>query len=238
MRDLSMKYSAFAAVLIASGSAFAGFEADFLSIQGKNNAIRIDNTGTGGLINDTFNAGHFIFEYTDVGGDRGQGQFKSGTFATFCIELQNISTGPQSYDIDRIRNAPNPSPGLGGPAYDASDEAEVEAVIAAAIRLGWINSDLSLAGADDNQLAAIQGQIWKVVLDDAVVTGERTNVALAMAALQAEIANDPTATVPDLKAMISPDTQDQLFIVPLPTAAFAGLMTLAGIGGIKRLRRI
>ena len=224
------------AIVLASGTAMAGFEADFLSIQGKNNAIRIDNTGSGGLINDTFNAGHFLFEYTDVGGDRGQGQFKSGTFATFCIELQGIDNGPQAYDITRIRNAPDPQPGLGG-AYDAADEAEVEAVIAAAIRLGWINSDLSLAGADDNQLAAIQGQIWKVVLDDAVVTGELTNVAIAMSALQAEIANDPTATVSDLKAMVSPDTQDQLFIVPLPTAAFAGLLTLAGIGGYKRLNR-
>ena len=45
-------------------------------------------------------------------------------------------------------------------------------------------------------------------------------------------------TKPDSLTEISPETQDQLFIVPLPTAAFAGLMTLAGIGGIKRLRRI
>ena len=230
---------AIAAIVLASGSAMAGadFEADFSHINGKNNAIRVNNTGSGGLINTTFNAGHFVFAYTDVGGERGQGQFKSGTFATFCIELQGVVNGPQDYNIDRIRNAPDPSPGLGGAGYDSADEAEVKAVIAAAIRLGWINSDLSLGTADDNQLAAIQGQIWKVVLDNSVVTAEIVNVGIEMAALQAEIALDPGATVSDLKAMINPDSQDQLFIVPLPTAVFAGMITLAGIGGYKRIRR-
>lgn len=227
---------AIAAIVLASGNAIAGFEADWVTLQGLNDSIRIDNTGFGGVLNDTFNAGHFIFEYTDVGGDRGIGQFAGGTFATFCIELQGIANGSQSYEIDSIRNAPDPSPGLGG-AYDSADEAEVNAVVAAAIRLGWINSDLSLNAASNHQLAAIQGMIWKVVLDEAVVTGENATVASHMATLQAEIDLDPNATVDHLRAMVSADSQDQLYIVPLPTAAFAGLITLAGIGGYKRIRR-
>ena len=232
-----MKSSIAAAVIVlASGSAFAGFDADWIGLQGVNHAIRVDNTGMGGVINSTFNAGQWQFQYTDVGGDRGLGQFAGGTFGTFCIELQSIVNGSQSYNVDAIRNAPDPQPGLGG-AYDSADEAEVKAVVAAAIRLGWINGDLSNNGATNSQLAAIQGMIWKMVFDDFNVTGEIASVANNMAALEAEVANDPTASVRDLRAMVSADTQDQLFIVPLPTAALAGLLTLGGIGGIKRLRR-
>ena len=227
---------AIAAIVLASGNAIAGFEAERVTLQGVGDAIRIDNTGFGGVLNDTFNAGHMIFEYTDVRGVRGIGQFAGGTFATFCIELQSIANGSQSYEINSISNAPNPSPGLGG-AYDSADEAEVNAVVAAAIRLGWINSDLSLNAASDHQLAAIQGMIWKVVFDEAVVTGENATVASHMATLQAEIDLDPNATVDNLRAMVSADSQDQLFVASLPTAAFAGLVTLAGIGGYKRIRR-
>ena len=228
----------FSGVLCAtSGLAMAGFDAEFTGITGVDSAIHIDNTGFGGFINFDFDAGHNNFDYTDVGGDRGAGQFSGGSFATFCVELQNTLNGSRSYDVTDIHNAPNPSPGNGGPQYDAADEAEVNAVVAAAIRLGWIEGDLSSgANATDTRLAAIQGQIWKVVLDEAVVTGNGS-VATEMAALQAEIANDPSATVAGLKAMLNADSQDQLFIVPLPTAAFAGLLTLGGLAGIKRIRR-
>ena len=225
-----------AAIATLSGSALAGFDAEHTSLTGVSGGVHIDNTGSGGFINFDFDAGHNNFVYTDVGGQRGGGQFAGGSFSTFCIELQNTLSGSRSYDVTDIHNSPNPSPGNGGPQYDMADEAEVNAVVAAAVRLGWINSDLSAAAASNTQLAAIQGQIWKVVLDEAVVTGNGA-VATEMAALQAEIAMDPSATVSGLVAMLNANTQDQLFIVPLPTAAFAGLLTLGGLAGVKRLRR-
>lgn len=219
------------------GLAIAGFDAEHTGFAGVSGGVNINNTGSGGFINMNFDAGHNIFTYTDMGGDRGAGQFAGGSFATFCVELQNTLSGSRSYDIDSIQNGPNPSPGSGGPQYDSADEAEVNAVVAAAIRLGWINSDLSAgANATDTRLAAIQGQVWKVVLDNSVVTGNGA-VATAMSDLQAEIAMDPSATVAGLRAMLNADTQDQLFVVPLPTAAFAGLITLGGLAGVKRLRR-
>ena len=55
--------------------------------------------------------------------------------------------------------------------------------------------------------------------------------------LEAEIALDPNATMPNLRAMLNADTQDQLYIIPLPTAVFAGLLTLGGMGGYSRMRR-
>lgn len=225
-------------VLAAScGLAAAGFDAEHTGLTGVADGVNVNNTGSGGFINMDFDAGHNNFDYTDVGGDRGAGQFSGGSFSTFCIELQNTLTGSRSYDVASIHDSPNPAPGNGGAQYDLADEAEVNAVVAAAIRLGWINSDLSAAaGATDARLAAIQGQIWKVVLDEAVVTGNGA-VATEMSALQAEIALDPSATVAGLRAMLNADSQDNLFIVPLPTAAFAGLLTLGGLAGVKRLRR-
>ncbi|MBO6739180.1 MAG: hypothetical protein JJ916_04900 [Phycisphaerales bacterium] len=233
-----MKYAAaIAAVTIASGSALAGFDADWNGFYGYHDAIRVDTTGSGGVINEAFNAGHFHFVYTDVGGDRGLGQFSGGSFSTFCIELQNIANGSTTYEIDSIQNAPNPSGGAGQGPYDNADANEVNAVMAAAVALGWINWDLSDNGMTKSQAAAVQGMVWKVVFDNAVVTAERSDVAADMAILQAQIDANPNASIDNLRAMLSADSQDQLFIVPLPTAAFAGLMTLAGIGGIKRLRR-
>jgi hypothetical protein len=224
-------------MLAAAGAAHAGFDAEYTGMTGVDGGVNINNTGTGGFINLNFDAGHNNFNYTDVGGDRGAGQFSGGSFSTFCIELQNTLGGSRSYDVTSIQNSPNPSPGNGGPQYDSADEAEVHAVVAAAIRLGWINNDLSAgANATNTRLAAIQGQIWKVVLDLAVVTGNGS-VGTEMAALQAEITNDPSATVSGLRAMLNANTQDQLFVVPLPTAALAGLLTLGGFAGIKRLRR-
>lgn len=227
-----------AALAVSAGSAFADFEAEYVGIHGLG-TVHIDNTASGGSINHDFAAGQLEFAYTNSandGGQRGNGQFASGSFNTFCIELQNIAPGAHVYDVDSISNGPNPAPGAGGPAYDSADEAEVNAVVAAAIRLGWINADLSRNAGTDVQMAAIQGQIWKVVLDNSVVTGNFV-VGTEMAVLAAEVANDPTATVPLLRAMLNADSQDQLYIVPLPTAAFAGLITLGGLGGISRLRR-
>ena len=225
-----------ASLAMLSGTALAGFDAEHTGLTGVVDGVHINNTGTGGFINFDFDAGHNNFVYTDVGGQRGGGQFSGGSFSTFCIELQNTLGGSRSYDVTDIHNSPNPAPGNGGAQYDMADEAEVNAVVAAAIRLGWINSDLSAASATNTQLAAIQGQLWKVVLDDAVVTGNGS-VATEMLALQNEIANDPSATVSGLVAMLNANTQDQLFIVPLPTAALAGLLTLGGLAGVKRLRR-
>lgn len=227
---------AIVALIGSSGLALADFEATYVGLTG-GGTVHINN---GGFVDQDFNAGHITFAYTNSGtdgGERGVGQYSSGTFSGFCIELQNIvETGAHIYDVDFISNGPNPSPGSGGPAYDAADEAEVNAVVAAAISLGWINNDLSANTATDMQLSAIQGQIWKVVLDTSVVTGNGA-VAVEMATLQAQIALDPTGTVSGLRAMLNADTQDQLFVVPLPTGVFAGLITLGGLAGVRRARQ-
>lgn len=224
---------------VAAGAASASFDAQYNNYNGVGGAFTISFTTTGGLdITNTYGAGHMSYTYTDMGGDRGAGQFEGGSFSSFCIELQDTRSGSHTYEIVNLNQAPNPAPGNGGPGYDSADAAEVNAIVAAAISLGWINNDLSAgANATNERMAAIQGHIWMAVLDEATVTVAKASLNDEMADLQAAIDSNPSGRVAGLRAMVNGDTQDQLFVVPLPTAAFAGLITLGGLAGVKRLRR-
>jgi hypothetical protein len=234
------------AIVVLSGSAMADFEAVRAGTTGVGGSVTILDLGLDGMVGGgddssiTTYAGHFGFNYSDTGAssnERGGGQFKSGHFDTFCIELQDRTGGNVVYDVDQIRNAPNPEGGANQPAYDLTDEHEVHRVVSAAISLGWINDDLSAASASNGQLAAIQAHIWAVVLDNAIVTAE-AGISAHFSTLATEIGMTSTGSrVAGLRAMIADGSQDQLYIVPLPTAAFAGLITLGGLAGIKRIRR-
>ncbi len=248
------KSSVVAAAVVAasSGLAFAQFDAYYDGSQSRLVGGAFDITwaaagtfdgvahATGDLIG-TYGAGSLAYTY-DGPGERGAGQYSGGSFSGFCIELQGIAGGTRTYDVVEIQDAPNPAPGLGGDGYDILDQIEVKAVVAAAIDLGWINNDLSATGSVTNgQLAAIQGMIWTMVFDDAVVTANYAFVGASMQEIQDRIDfmanNGMNQNVAGLRAMINADSQDQLYVVPLPTAALAGLLTLGGLGGFSRLRR-
>lgn len=216
-----------AAIALASGSALAGFDAIYAGFTGVNGEVNINGTN--------YAAGHLNYNY-DGAGDRGIGQFSGGSFSTFCIELQNVAGSSRSYDIISLDDAPNPSGGNGIDAYDAADVMEVAQVLNAAVAAGWINSDLSAGSNVSNaRLAAIQAHIWTVLFDGATVTTSGTVLA-EYNALAGSIGGSST-TFSGLRAMVNADTQDQLYVVPLPPAAFAGLLTLGGLMGVKRLRR-
>lgn len=213
----------------AGAASAADFMAEFEDIHGRNLSILIDGVAE--------NAGHMEYSYSGPIPTNAVGQFRNQTFFTFCIELQQVSRNPEPWDIRSISDAPNPASSNGGMPYGSADEQEVHAVLAAAIRLGWVNSDLSLNSATNNQLAAIQGMIWKVLFDNSTVEGSGAGVIAAMAALEAEAALDPSARVANLRAMSNPDAQDSLYVVPLPTAALAGLAMLGGLAGVRMRRR-
>jgi hypothetical protein len=228
-----MNMSKIGLIVLAGSASFAtaqDFIAEFQSLNGRNNAILIDGV--------ELNAGHMEHTYSGPIPTNAVGQFRNQTFFTFCIELQGTSRDPEAWTIQRVGEAPNPVSSNGGVPYGAGDEAEVHAVLAAAIRLGYINSDLS-AGAmgGRTEFAAIQGMIWKVLFDDSTVEGANAIISAAMAAIEAEVANDPNGRVDGLRAMTNPDAQDQLFVVPLPTAALAGLGMLGGLAGMRLRRR-
>ena len=225
----NMKYAAAAAMVIASSGALAGFDADFTGLFGRIDAIRVDTTGHGGTLNETFNAGQFLFDYTDMGGDRGIGQFAGGSFATFCIELQDISAGSSSYDIGRVSDAPNPSAGGGQGPYDSADEAEVSAVLAAAVSLGWLNWDLSATGSlDKDQAAAIQGMIWKVIFDNADVSAETAAVAAQMAILESVVSGALIACRPSRILKKTTNSRSETTVATYSSST-SKIMPIAGV---------
>ncbi|CAN0586274.1 unnamed protein product, partial [Laminaria digitata] len=207
------------AVVLASGAAHADFVADFNSVTGINGGVQINGQNQ--------NAGHYNWTYDGAPEPSGQaaGQFQSGSFSTFCIELQGAGQNGQ-YTVTDIRNAPNPTTSNSGP-YDLTDELEVKRVIAAAQGLGWLNFDLSSNGATNAQLAAVQAMVWRAVLDDSIVDISNSNIQDAADDLQDWLndANNAGIYAKGLRAMVSATSQDQLFVVPVPTAAFAGLVT-------------
>lgn len=184
--------------------------------KGIGGAITVNNEVLGGTYDRSIYAGHLDFEYQDTNGVRGAGQFASGSFETFCMELQDVSTAPREYTVRSIADAPIPAGGNLIPPYDEADEAQLNAALAAAVRLGWINADLS-SNADTTNIrrAAIQGVIWQVLFDGASVEPTSTDIGDLMDAITAEAAAAPSDTIPGLRAMTSPVSQDILFVVDI-----------------------
>ncbi len=233
-----MKSTIYMAALVAATTGLAA-AADF-------SAARTGFSGAGGITVGslgTFSGGHIEFTYGAGGSNgNGAGQFFGGAgskFVTFCIELdQTASTSMLGYNIVNIASAPNPSTGSSNPnapgAYGNVIATRVNEVVAAAIAQGWINADLSLASADTARLAGIQAAIWDAIYGPSVVTANAT-ITGHMNTLLANYGSGDR--VKGLRAMVSDRSQDMLYIVPLPPAAFAGLATLVGVAGVARLRR-
>lgn len=230
-----------AALLAATSGALA---ADF-------NAQRTGFTGTGGItvtdgssVVHAVSGGHIEFTY-GVGGSPAAGaagQFvgpAGSSFNTFCIELdQGASTAMKPYDIVDLASAPNPAAGGANPnapsAYGSAIATNIRKVVASAIALGWINADLSATVLTTNaRLAAIQGEIWKAIYGN-VSYSSNSEVATLVTRVNGGLDGSHVA---GLRAMVSSSAQDQLYVVPLPPAAFAGLATLVGIAGVSRIRR-
>lgn len=190
------------------------FLAEYLGRTGIADAIHVDNTGTGGFFNGDIGAGHMNMAYRDTDGLRGAGQFANPNFSTFCVELQSVRNQSRGYNLIDISAGPTPLGGNGEDPYDSLDEAELHMVVAAAIRLGWINTDLSPnANSTTVRLAAIQASIWRVLFDNSMVTSNHSDVSSAILTLETEASNDPTARIAGLMIMSNPDTQDMLYIV-------------------------
>lgn len=224
-----------------SGAALAGdFWAQQSGFTGGGGITVVD----GDSVSRTVSGGHIEFTYGVGGSPAGQasGQFvgpQGSTFSTFCIEIDQGAGGLKMFDIVDLAAAPNPATG-GNPndpnPYGNTIATNISKVVAAAIGLNWINADLSVNTATNTQLAAIQGEIWKAIY------GNVSYSSGAMGTQASTLASTVTAgtygsVVSGLRAMVASNGQDQLYVVPLPPAAFAGLATLAGIAGVSRLRR-
>lgn len=193
--------------------------------------------------------GHIGLVYNpDPAPGTGSGQFASGSFATFCIELDQTAGGG-TYKIVSLANAPDPVGGGANPnnpnAYGNAIAARIGVAVRAGIDAGWIASDLSLITSGDSTLdarrmATLQAAIWEAIYDTGSfdrTTGDVLTTNNNLNTLWDQLNFNNSGQVAGLRAMVSAGRQDQLYIVPLPPAAFAGLATLVGVAGVARLRR-
>jgi hypothetical protein len=179
----------------------------------------------------TYYAGHMNHEFTS--GDRA-GQ----TFATFCIDFQeNANTSGATYEIIEIADAPMP-----GTPYGQTVADRINAVVANAAALGWIDNHLQADTEQTDYLAkmgAIQAAVWEAFGSDIDVDNSRTTNSLESYynILTDDNTFDDSLRLRNLKAIVAEGQQDMLYVVPLPPAAFAGLGMLGGIAGFRTIRR-
>lgn len=179
----------------------------------------------------TYYAGHMNHVYTS--GDKiGQG------FSTFCIDLaEHVNPNNTTYEIVEIADAPMP-----GSPYGQAVSDSINAVVANAVALGWIDNRLQANTSQTDYLAkmgAVQAAIWEALGGDVQINSSRTTNSLASyyGTLMDSQTFDGGLRVQGLKAIVAPGQQDMLYVVPLPPAAFAGLGMLGSIAGIRTIRR-
>jgi len=179
----------------------------------------------------TYYAGQMMHEYTS--GDKA-GQ----VFGTFCIDFaEAANTSGATYQIVDIADAPMP-----GVPYGQAIADRINAVVANAAALGWIDNKLQ---GDVNQvdyiakMGAIQAAVWEAFGSDIDVDDSRTYSSLAnyYYILTDVQTYDSSLRLNGLRAIVAEGQQDMLYVVPLPPAAFAGLGLLGGIAGVRSARR-
>jgi len=108
--------------------------------------------------------------------------------------------------------------------------------------MGWIDANLQANAAQADYLAkmgAIQAAIWEALGHDFQVNSSGTSSSLRAQynLLTNENSFDSSLRMAGLRAAVADGQQDQLWIVPLPSSALAGLGLLGGIAGVRTLRR-
>jgi hypothetical protein len=208
-----------------TGVAMAGtIDATYVQAAGGSNATHLRVGGT------TYYAGHMVHQYT-TGARSGQ------QFASFCIDLGEAAVNsPKGYQLVNLADAPMP-----GTPYGHVIAAKINAVVANAVRLGWIDNKLQADASQAGYLAkmgAIQAAIWQAVGGDVRLSASQTNASLRNyhAILTNAQTFDHDARIAGLKAMVAPGAQDMLYVVPLPPAAFAGMGLLAASFGVRAVR--
>lgn len=179
----------------------------------------------------TYQSGHIV--HTILSGP-GAGS----SFATFCVEIQqNVANGPTVYDIVDLTEARIP-----GPTLTDAQANGINAVVANAVALGWINERLQADEGQENfvgRMAAIQAAIWDAMDLDVDITDTATSDATrdAYATLLDASTFDGSLRLSGLRALANAGGQDMLYVVPLPPAAWAGAGVLAVGFGVRTARR-
>jgi hypothetical protein len=178
-----------------------------------------------------FRASHvsgYIGEYGGFGGS-------ADSFLTFCLEKDEfVNMGSTYYvTLDTVAR----DGGAGGPSPDP-----ISAQTAAMYQEFRNGGSFGGLGALDtaNEIRSLQMAIW--FSEDEISNAEFNNDALAVALYNWGAQNN-NGTIGNVRVMNlwtsanGGHAQDMLTIVPLPTAAWAGMASMAGVAGLGYVRR-
>lgn len=171
------------------------------------------------------------YRWTRTGGDHVGSP--SGEFFSFCIELtQNVYYRQEhTFDVVDVADAPMP----GGPGVGSAGMGPQKADM---LRELWGRHIDEVS--TPQTAAAFQIGVWEIVYDDGLSLADGLfrakypslpEVALAQIWLDGLTGNGPFAP---LRALSSPDYQDHLVLVPLPSAAWGGAALLLTIALLSR----
>lgn len=228
------------AALAAAAAIGASASADTvdLAFSGHTGLNTVNLSGGTGF-NGNHAAGHLT--HTITSGPRA-GQ----TFNTFCIELAEFANGgSSSYEIVDLADAPRSnSPDDQDDNYGQTKADAVIAVVSKAVDLGWIDINLQATpgslDAENNadRMSAIQAAIWGALFGSSASSSD-VDVAAALTSLGNQSLNNSTFDLMKsrLRAVVADGEQDQLYVIPLPQAAFAGLGMLGLCAGVRSAKR-
>jgi hypothetical protein len=158
---------------------------------------------------------------------------------TYCTDLtQNTNNSMTDYSLVQLASAPQPGQEMGPTAAQNLSRLY-------AYEMSMEDNAFS-STASSQRTAAFQIAIWEIVADsdngpldassgEFFVEGGLNGVgeALLTQFLAAALNHDGRVS---LKALVSQNGQDQIIVVPLPTASAMALAGLAGVVGVRRRR--
>lgn len=184
-----------------------------------------------------------IFDPTEVPVDAGGSPLGAGDkFDAHCIErYQAIHTSTTyNFDVVPLSEAPLHS---GGSYFTATQQSNLVTLWAIEFQKTSGNYTFKSGLTGKDRHAAAQLAIWSIT-DNLDISGSGTDKANArdfIAEMNTNAGSYFTST--DVRAMVNKDTQDfiGLFsasqtVVPVPAAAWVGMMLLGGMGVVRKLR--
>ncbi len=175
------------------------------------------------------------------------------TVATFCTDiLESVDTRWRVYSAANVDVAPNGQSLVSNPMGE-NRAGRLGQLYNFGLTNGllnqcggWANDDRT-DGANRDRAAAWQLLVWEIVFGDAEDTNWDANGALRVSGLTLGVRNyfsqfrdlseDFAQHVSGFRAAVRSGSQDQLVIIPLPPAVYAGLGMLGLMAGARYLRR-
>jgi hypothetical protein len=175
-----------------------------------------------------------VFDWTRTGGDASD---PTGNFKSFCIELDQTISLNKSFTFEMIEVADGPKPGL---ALGAGPMGQTKADMLGKLWAAYYD----LALTSNAYAAAFQVAVWEIVYDDGLDLSDGgfqaryTTAPAFVQTAQGWLDNLGNLTEKAALGVMSSDKhQDQLVMVPLPAAAWAGLSLIGAVALRRKLRR-